>query len=64
MMLRYALFAFSLLLCACGDAGPAASDEAFNGRWVIDVTNVSAARPMWLEVRSDGEQGTVVCGRG
>lgn len=54
MMLRYALFSFSLLLCTCGDAGPAASNQALNGRWVIDVTNVSAARPMWLEVRNAG----------
>ena len=50
-MLRTAVLAFSLLLAACSDGGPA-SDEALNGRWVIDVTNVSAARPMWMEVRN------------
>ena len=53
-MLRIGLFAFSLLPGACGDAGPAASDEALNGRWVIEVTNVAPARPMWLEVKNAG----------
>ena len=53
-MPQIGLFVFSLLLSACGDAGPAASDEALNGRWVIDVTNVSSARPMWLEVNNAG----------
>ena len=53
-MLRIGLFAFSLLPGACGDAGPTASDEALNGRWVIEVTNVAPARPMWLEVKNAG----------
>ena len=54
MTFRIALTALAPLLFGCTGQAPAPAEDALNGQWVIDVTNASPARPLWLEVRGAG----------